>query len=40
MSKTTILSVNQTENAVLFTIVFEGETVSEFDSFCIGNNWY
>ena len=33
MAKATILSVEQTEKAGLFTIIFEGEAVSEFDSF-------
>ena len=33
MAKATILSVDQTEKAGLFTIIFEGEAVSEFDSF-------
>ena len=33
MTKATILSVEQTEKAGLFTIIFEGEGMSEFDSF-------
>lgn len=33
MAKATILSVEQTEKAGLFTIIFEGEAMSEFDSF-------
>lgn len=33
MAKATILSVDQTEKAGLFTIIFEGEGVSEFDNF-------
>ena len=33
MAKATILSVNQTEKAGLFTIIFEGEAMSEFDNF-------
>lgn len=33
MSKATILSVEQTEKAGLFTIIFEGEAMSEFDNF-------
>ena len=33
MAKATILSVDQTEKAGLFTIIFEGEGMSEFDSF-------
>ena len=33
MTKATILSVEQTEKAGLFTIIFEGEGVSEFDDF-------
>ena len=33
MAKATILSVDQTEKAGLFTIIFEGEAVSEFESF-------
>ena len=33
MVKATILSVEQTEKAGLFTIIFEGEGVSEFDNF-------
>ncbi len=33
MTKTTILSVEQTDKAGLFTIIFEGEGVSEFDNF-------
>ena len=33
MPKATILSVEQTEKAGLFTIIFEGEAISEFDSF-------
>lgn len=33
MAKATILSVEQTEKAGLFTIIFEGEAMSEFDNF-------
>lgn len=33
MAKATILSVEQTEKAGLFTIIFEGEGMSEFDNF-------
>ena len=33
MTKATILSVEQTEKAGLFTIIFEGEGMSEFDNF-------
>ena len=33
MAKASILSVEQTEKAGLFTIIFEGEGVSEFDDF-------
>ena len=33
MTKATILSVEQTEKTGLFTIIFEGEGMSEFDNF-------
>ncbi|MBR1410406.1 MAG: hypothetical protein IJ580_04830 [Prevotella sp.] len=33
MTKAKILSVDQTEKAGLFTIIFEGEGISEFDNF-------
>ena len=33
MTKATILSIEQTEKAGLFTIIFEGEAMSEFDNF-------
>ncbi len=33
MAKATILSVEQTEKAGLFTIIFEGEAISEFNDF-------
>ena len=33
MTKAKILSVDQTEKAGLFTIIFEGEGMTEFDNF-------
>ena len=35
MTKATIQSVRQTENAGLFTICFEGENYTEFQKFII-----
>ena len=33
MTKAKILSIDQTDKAGLFTIIFEGEGMSEFDNF-------
>lgn len=38
MTKVSIKSVRQTENAGIFTIVFEGESYTEFQKFIMKNN--